>query len=441
MVFIQSVFWFLVLIGIMILIHELGHFWAARFFHVRVDVFSIGFGPRLFGFRRGDTDYRFSAILFGGYVKMAGEQLGEEYADDPNGLLRKPRWQRLIIAFAGPFMNIALAIGLLTGLFMVRYQKLADEDQGAVIGYVIPGSAADKGGLRAGDKIIRLEGQADPNWEDINMKEVASSELPMAVTVLRNGKAVETRITPTRDEKNGVGTAGWAPKSEIEAVGVSPGMPADKAGIRKGDLLISANGQPIESRYTLQAIIRGTGGKPVDIAFKRDKVTHNLTISPEYSNSEGDAHWMIGVGIEEKLNFITTQLSFPNALVESLRENQKGATMIFEFLKGLLQRRMSAKSLAGPIQIGQMSGIAAKQGPASFIDLMSVVSLNLAIFNLLPIPILDGGVIMLLLIEILMGRELSLNVKETMLKIGFVFLMMVVVFVLYNDITNHLLRG
>jgi len=441
MAFLQSFFWFLVLIGTMILIHELGHFWAARFFKVRVDVFSIGFGPRLFGFRRGDTDYRFSAILFGGYVKMAGEQVGEEHADDPDGLLSKPRWQQLIVAFAGPFMNILLAIGLLTGLYMVKYQKLADEDKGAVIGYVIPGSAADKGGIKAGDKIIRLEGQADPNWEDINMKEVASSELPMDVSVLRNGKTIETRVTPTRDEKNGVGTAGWAPKSEIEVVAISPGMPADKAGIRIGDLLISANGQPVESRHTLQAIIRGTGGKPVDIVYKRAKVPHDVTVRPEYSTSEGEARWMIGVGYEEKLNFITSKLSFPAALVESLRENGKGATMILDFLKGLLQRRMSAKSLAGPIEIEHLSGMAAKQGPASFIDLMSVVSLNLAIFNLLPIPILDGGRIMLLLIEILMGRELSRNVQETMLKIGFVFLMMVVVFVLYNDITNHLLRG
>ncbi len=441
MAFLQSIFWFLVLIGIMILIHELGHFWAARFFKVRVEVFSIGFGPRLFGFRRGDTDYRFSAILFGGYVKMAGEQMGEDHGDDPSGLLSKPRWQQLIVAFAGPFMNIALAIGLLTGLYMVKYQKLADEDKGSVIGYVIPGSAADKGGLKAGDKIIRLDGQADPNWEDINMKEVASSELPMDVTVLRDGKAVETKVTPTRDDKNGVGTAGWAPKTEIEAMGVLAGFPADKAGIRQGDLLISANGQPIESRYTLPAIIRGTGGKAVDIVYKRNGAIHDVTISPEFSKSDGDAHWMIGVSIEEKLNFITTKLSFPDALVESLHENGKGATMIFEFLRGLAERRMSAKSLAGPVQIAQMSGSAAKQGPASFIDLMSVVSLNLAIFNLLPIPILDGGRIMLLLIEILMGRELSRNVQETMLKIGFVFLMMVVVFVLYNDITNHLLRG
>jgi regulator of sigma E protease len=441
MAFLQSFFWFLVLIGVMILIHELGHFWAARWFNVRVDVFSIGFGPRLFGFRRGDTDYRFSAILFGGYVKMAGEQFGEDHADDPNGLLSKPRWQRLIIAFAGPFMNVLLAVGLLTGLFMFKFQKLTDDNKGTVIGYVIPGSAAEKAGLRAGDKIIRLEGKADPSWEDVNMKEVSSSELAMDVTVLRDGKTLDTKVTPKQDERNGVGTAGWAPRSEIEAVSVTPAMPAEKSGIRTGDLLISANGQPIESRFTLQAIIRSTGGKPVDIVYNRNKEQHSVTVQPEFSKADGDAHWVIGVGIGEKLNFTTTKLSFPDALAESLRENQKGATMIFEFLRGLLERRMSAKSLAGPIQIGQMSGIAAKQGPASFIDLMSMVSLNLAIFNLLPIPILDGGVILLLLIEILMGRELSLNVKETMLKIGFVFLMMVVVFVLYNDITNHLLHG
>lgn len=441
MAILQNFFWFLVLIGIMILIHEAGHFWAARFFKVRVDVFSIGFGPRLFGFKRGDTDYRFSLILFGGYVKMAGEQPGEENVQDPNALLAKPRWQRLIIAFAGPFMNMILAVGLLTGLFMFKYQKVADENKGAVIGYVLPDSAAAKAGLKAGDKIVRFDGKADPSWEDVNLKEVAAAELPLDVTVARQGSTFNTKVTPVRDERSGVGTAGWAPKSEIQAIAVSPGMPADKAGVKKGDLLISANGQPIESRYTLQSIIRGTDGKPVDLVYKRGGVARNVVIKPEYSASEGEAHWMIGVGIEEKLDFITTKLSFPDALTESLRENRKGATLIFQFLRGMLERRMSPKSLEGPIGIARLSGETAKEGASSFLGLMSVVSLNLAIFNLLPIPILDGGVILLLLIEILMGRDLSLSVKETMLKIGFVFLMMVVVFVLYNDISKALPRG
>src|SRR5262249_17048686 len=161
--------WLLVLIGVMILIHELGHFWAARYFDVGVEVFSIGFGPRLFGFRRGETDYRFSAVLFGGYVKMMGEQAGEaseEATIDPRGLMAKPKWQRVIIAFAGPFMNIVLAIGLLTGLFMVKYQKLAEPDQRAVIGHITKDTAAAKAGLQEGDRIVAIEGEKNPTWDD-----------------------------------------------------------------------------------------------------------------------------------------------------------------------------------------------------------------------------------------------------------------------------------
>src|SRR5215831_12619560 len=161
----ENVLWLLVLIGVMIMIHELGHFWAARYFDVKVEAFSFGFGLRLFGFRRGETDYRFSLIPFGGYVKMAGDQATDENVDDPRAFLRKPRWQRLIIAFAGPFMNIVLAIGVLAGVYMVKYQKVLNDD-GAIIGHVTTGSPADKAGILAGDKIVRLDGKADPEWED-----------------------------------------------------------------------------------------------------------------------------------------------------------------------------------------------------------------------------------------------------------------------------------
>src|SRR5271165_6744881 len=147
MVVLQNVWWLLVLIGVMILIHELGHFWAARFFDVRVETFSFGFGPRLFGFRRGETDFRFSLILFGGYVKMAGEQAGDESAADPRGFMAKPRWQRMVIAFAGPFMNIVLAVAVLTGLFMVRYPKLPSVHS-PTVGYVLPDSPAAKAGIQ-----------------------------------------------------------------------------------------------------------------------------------------------------------------------------------------------------------------------------------------------------------------------------------------------------
>lgn len=430
--------WLLVLIGVMILIHELGHFWAARYFDVKVESFSIGFGPRLFGFKRGDTDYRFSAILFGGYVKMAGEQPGDETAGDPRGFMSKPRWQRLIIAFAGPFMNIVLAIGLLTGVYMVKFQKPAKSANDAVIGHIVPGSGAAKAGLRPGDKIIRIDGKDDPTWQDIGLKEVASAGKPLDVTVMRSGKRLDVEVTPTLDDREGIGTAGWEERSEIEVGDISRGMPAEKAGLRRGDLLLSIDGQAINSRYTLLDSIRKADGKPVTIEYSRDGVRKSVTIQPEFSKSDGKPRWMIGLGPAQKLNLITTRLSFPDALRESVHQNMQGATLIFGFLKGMVERRMSAKSLQGPIGIARLSGEAAREGPSVFFQLMAMVSLNLAIFNLLPIPILDGGVILLLMIEMLMGRDMSMPVKETVFKIGFVFLMVVVVFVLYNDITKIL---
>src|SRR5437764_1914117 len=206
---VQNVWWLLVLIGIMILIHELGHYWAARFFDVRVEAFSFGFGPRLFGFRRGETDYRFSLILFGGYVKMAGEQVTDENIDDPRAFLAKPRWQRLIIAFAGPFMNIVLAVAVLAGLYMVKFQKIADSDLQAIVGHVMPDSPAAKAGIQDGDRIVGLEGKKNPTWEDVGLKEVTSAYRQMHITVERNGKRFDTIVTPVLNERIGVGFAGW----------------------------------------------------------------------------------------------------------------------------------------------------------------------------------------------------------------------------------------
>ncbi len=437
----QNVIALLVLIGVMILIHELGHFWAARYFDVGVEVFSFGFGPRLFGFRRGDTDYRFSAILFGGYVKMMGEHPGDEDSADPRGFMTKPKWQRLIIAFAGPFMNIVLAVGLLTGLFMVKYQKLAEPEQRGVIGHIIRDSAAAKAGLQEGDRILALDGVKNPDWETISIKEIASAYRTMHLTVERNGTQFEAAVTPVLDDRSGVGSAGWSEKGEIQVGSLSPGMPAEKAGLRKGDLLLTANGQPINSRFKLHEIIKKTGGSPVDLLIKRDGKQQTLHIQPEFSHQDGESRWMIGVGTDQKLNIITTKLSLPDAFAESVRKNVKDASLIFQFLKGILERRMSAKQLSGPIGIAQLSGEAAREGPSTFVLLMSMVSLNLAIFNLLPIPILDGGVILLLLVEMLIGRDLSMPVKEAVIKVGFVFLMLVTVFALYNDISKILPTG
>jgi regulator of sigma E protease len=433
----QNILWVLVLIGVMILIHELGHYWAARIFNVRIDVFSFGFGPRLFGFRRGETDFRFSLILFGGFVKMAGEQPGEETAADPRSLLNKPRWQRLVIAFSGPGMNLVLAVALLTGLFMVKFQK--PPDVRAVVGHVFADSAAARAGIREGDRIVALNEHRDPTWDDVAVKEVAGAGQPLQVLIERDGKQFWTTVTPVFDERSGLGYAGWQEQTEIQIAGLSPGMPAEKAGLEKGDVLVAVNGQPIRSRFRTQEIIRVAEGKPVEIRYLRQGREASVTIQPVFASLDGPARWMIGVSLESRL--IITRLSLPEALRESVVQNIRGASLIYQFLRGIIERRMSAKTLQGPIGIARVSGEAAREGPSAFLAWMAIVSLQLAIFNLLPIPVLDGGVIMLLLVEMVMRRDLSLAVKEAVFKLGFVFLMAVVVFALYNDISKMLPAG
>ena len=454
----ENLLWWLVLIGVMVMIHELGHFLAARYFDVKVEAFSFGFGPRLFGFRRGETDYRVSLILFGGYVKMAGEQLQalqstgsegaetadasyEEIASDPRSLLAKPRWQRLIIAFAGPFMNMVLAVGLLTGLFMVKYQKVSDADMEAVIGHVMPDSAAAKAGIQDGDRIVALDGKSNPTWDTVEMKEIASAYRPMHLTIERNGKRFDTTVTPILSEKYGVGYAGWDARGQVQLAGIEPSYPAEKAGMKKGDIILSVNGQAIHSPTKFQELIKNSGGRPIAVEFQRGAERRSTNIQPVWAKLDGPPHWMIGVAPQQKLDIITTRLSFPDALNESLRQNSKDALLIGQVIKGMVERRMSTRNLTGPIGLGQMAGQEARQGPSAFLMLMSMVSLNLAIFNLLPIPIMDGGTILMLLVEMTMQRDLSLNVKEAVFKVGFVCIMVILAFAIFNDISKMLPQG
>ncbi len=434
----------LVLIGIMILIHELGHYWAAIWFNVKVEAFSFGFGPRLFGFRLGETDFRFSLIPFGGYVKMLGQSdtPDQPQADEnPRSFLNKPRWQRLIIAFAGPAMNILLAIGLLTGVFMYRFPKMNSGEGPATIGHIAPDSPAAKAGLKEGDRIVRIEDQANPTWEDILVKEIASANKPLPLIIERagdeSGRTDRVVVTPVLDEKTGAGNAGWAEENETLVAAVSPGMGAEKAGLRKGDAILAVSGTPIRSTLKLYEMVRASEGKPIEILYSRDGQRDRVTVEPTFSKDDTpNGRWMIGVRLEPR--YTITQLSFGDALSESVRQNSRHAGLILSFLRGIVEQRMSAKSLEGPIRIGQISGEAAREGLIPYVSLMATVSLNLAVFNLLPIPILDGGIILMLLIEMLMGRDLSLRLKETFLKFGFVFLMAVVAFVLYNDISKIL---
>lgn len=440
----QTIFWFLVLIGVMILLHELGHYLVARFFDVHIEAFSFGFGPRLFGFKRGETDFKFCAFLLGGYVKMAGEQPGEIVNPetnnwDPRAFPNKPRWQRLCIIFAGPAVNFVLALFILTGLFMYEYPKVSDPPN-PVIATVAPGGVAAKAGIQEGDRVVAFDGTEGPNWETIRRKELVGVGRDIPVTVLRDGQRMEFHITPTVTDKQGGGSSGWTAQIDVQVAGPCCGVDAiQKAGLKNGDTFVSMNGQPIRAASKLIEIVEKSAGSPIQVVYLRGGQQHETTITPAWSKEDGNGRWRIGAELQSPVELI--KLSFRDAAAESWRQNQQNALMIYRFLQSIVEQRMSARSIDGPIGIAVQSGKAAKEGATSFLNLMAAVSLNLAVVNLLPIPLLDGGGILMLLIEMLMQRDLSMRVKEGIVKVGFAFLMMVIVFVIYNDISKILPGG
>lgn len=435
--FIGPVFWVVILLGVMILIHELGHFWACLAVGVKVETFSIGFGPRLLGIRRGDTDYRVSAILFGGYVRMLGEAAGDEKAADPRSFQAKARWKRAIVIIAGPLMNVLLAVGLVTGLYMYAYPKEVDTTN-PEISIVAPGSPAALAGIQPGDRIVQLGEQKNPNWDHVLTQEALNANHALNVVVNRHGRNIDLSVTPRMDPKEGIGVAGWGGSTPVQVGDVMAGSPAAEGGLKTGDVFLKVNGKPIASPVAVQQAVLHANGKALDFQILRNGAICDISVAPK-ATGDPKMPWRIGINFKLPVQFV--KLGFGPALAQSLRFNRTNALMVFQVLGSIVERRVSPKSLTGPIGIAQMSSQAAQEGAWNYLFLMAFVSLQLAIFNLLPIPILDGGTLLLLIIEMLLQREVSVQVKETVFKLGFVFLMMVVVFVIYNDISRILTKG
>jgi regulator of sigma E protease len=428
-----------VVLGFMILIHEFGHYAVAKLLGVRVEQFAIGFGKRLVGYRRGETDYRINALPLGGYVKMAGENPMDERTGDPGEFMSHPRWHRFLIAIAGPAMNILLAIFLLTMVYMVHYEYAAFLDQPAVIEGVKHNSPAARAGLQPGDRIVKVDGIENPTWEQLQPRVWLSPNQPLTVTLQRGTQIFQRTIVPQAVTSSEVGSAGWYPEDPVVVDQVEPNTPAARIGLQPGDRIVALDGQAL---YSLEAMIdslQQTKDRSVDITVLRGNQTLNYRLNPILAKTDDPKELRYRLGFLSKSDTKVTTLPFVQALSLSLDQNKKYSLLILELAKKIVQRKVSLRAVSGPIGIAQDAGYAAQQkGWTPLMELTAGISLNLGIFNLLPIPILDGGVILFLLIEGIMRRDVSLRIKERVYQAAFVFLVLFAVMVIYNDLMKTL---
>ena len=419
-------------LGVMIFVHEFGHYAMAKAFGIGVETFSFGFGKRLFGFRRGETDYRVSLLPLGGYVKMRGENPNEDLSGDPSEYLGRPKWQRLCVLIMGPAMNVLLAFVLFSVVFMVGVEVEANSDQPVTLGWILPESAAAEAGLQPDDRILAVDGRVSPNWQDFRLRIMTSANLRLMLTLERGGQTLELPITPVGVTRSEIGAIGvYAPVPPTIGA-VVEGSLAASAGLRAGDLVQGIEGQPIGHYVELLAELRARLDQPTTLAVRRGTETLSIELTPV--ETDNNAFGMQPIALTKMRRYGPLQ-----ATAQALREMRRQASLVAEILGKLLTGRMSIRTLSGPIEIAQFSGGAARSGdPSLLLSFMAVISLQLGLLNLLPIPVLDGGQIALILFEGVIRRDLSLNVKERIMQVGFVLLVGLMAVVLTMDISKSL---
>jgi len=423
---------FLFAAGIIIFVHELGHYLVGKACGVRILTFSLGFGKRVWGFRRGDTDYRIALIPLGGFVSFAGQDPSEP-TDDPQAFVNQPRWQRVLILLAGPAMNLLLAIALVSAVYMAGTEIPNQRDVPTEVGRVLPDSPGAEAGLEIGDRILSIDGEPAADWEQVSMAFVTSPEREVHLVVSRDGVERSLVVVPEMIPRYELGFVGVYPAAPPRVAGVLSGTPADAAGFRFGDALLAVDGRPVAVLDDFSRYVSTLAGKRIEVEIERDGKRLVLPVTPAETEEGKGA---IGIYIRE---FHYARLPPVAAVGASWRWSVDTTYSIFEFVGKIFERRISAQSaLGGPIQIAAFSGAAARSGFKELLLFMALISLNLYIINLAPIPILDGGQILILLVESALRRDLSLQIKERMTQVGLVLIVMLMAMALYFDLLKSL---
>ena len=425
-----TLFAFLFVLGVLVFVHELGHFLAARRVGVRVLTFSLGFGSKILRLRRGDTEYCVSVIPLGGYVKMAGETSDDQRTGHPDEFMSKTKWERFQILIMGPVMNIVLAVVVMAVVLAQGAEVPVYQDQPPVVGGVAPGSPAEQAGIQRGDLILDVAGRQVDTWEDLFIAVGTRPDRDVLVTLRRAGQTQTVTVRPVPETRYEIGSIGVMPDINPIVASVIAGEPAERAGLLAGDVVLAVNGERMVTRTQLVEAISRNGGREIELTIEREGRQQLVSATPEQRGDRG----MLGIYVTEPTRSFTPGPF--EAIQLSVERNIEFSGLIFRTLGGLFMGEVSPRQLMGPVAIAQLSGESAEAGWIALFTLMASISLNLGLLNLLPIPVLDGGHILIMALEGVARRDFSMAVKEKMLLAGFVLLMMLMVTVIYNDLTR-----
>ena len=431
---------FVFVLGVLVFVHELGHFLAAKRVGIRVLKFQLGFNPTIASFRRGETEYSIGALPLGGYVKMAGES-PEDVERDEHGkvivhadeFMSKTKWERFQVLIMGPIMNLLLAIILTAVVLHQGLDKASYEDQPVVVGVVASDSVAAKADIRPGDRIVSVAGRNVDTWDQFLMAVGTKPNREITIGLLRNGIDQTRSVTPTLlpgQSRFEIGDIGVLPNVHPHLRAVTPGEPGDRAGLKSGDVILAVDGKPITFHWHLREQIAQHPEQPILLSILRDGAAKDISVTPARHGTVG---WL---GVQPVDDTVKLKPGVGQAITLSVQKNVEMARLIFQTLGGLFTRETSPKQLMGPIAIAQLSGESAQLGWIALITLMASISLNLGLLNLMPVPVLDGGHIFIMALEGIARRDFSQAVKEKMLMAGFAVILMLMVTVIYNDLTR-----